>query len=130
MSGRLKRVFLVLCIVAHFSVDAVDHPDVELNVSPTQCVAATKGRTCHVRGHIEWQSRYPVSVCLYVSNQMQPITCWNNVAKGSSALELSLDKDVVVSISPQSSKLKLAQKRIILNWIYESNNRRRKWRLF
>ena len=134
MCGRVLMLTVMLISAVNSNADTKLSDTSKLNllfdVFPSKCVALTKGRTCYLKLNATWQSDYPLSVCLYASNQQQHLGCWQEEKQGKLSLSIEMDDDIRLFLKSSKDKHLMAEQLITLNWVYEENSRKRKWRLF
>lgn len=109
----------------------------ELIAQPNKCVALNEGRACFAKVNVTWHLDHPANICLLDSVKSEPLFCWRNATRGQYLYNMEASKDIKLSlILLKESNLKvqpntsLAHTTINVSWLYKSNSRKRRWRLF
>jgi len=109
----------------------------ELIAQPNKCVALNEGRACFALVNVTWQSNEPGNICLFDSLNAKPLFCWNHASKGQYWYNMEASEDVTLKLTllqntktRVDSELSLAQTTIKVSWLYKTNSRKRRWRLF
>lgn len=108
--------------------------EIEMIAQPNNCVALTQGRRCYAQVNVTWTATTQVNVCLVdVENQVN-LQCWRSQNQGQFVYELASATDVKLGlqtkINETSRPALVANTTIKVSWLYEGNNRKRRWRLF
>ncbi|WJG09804.1 DUF3019 domain-containing protein [Aliiglaciecola sp. LCG003] len=109
---------------------------VKMVAQPNQCVALTQGRVCYAQVRINWTANASQSLCLADSQSSRILQCWKGQVKGEFIYEMESKEDVLLHlvVPPQETSNgkpePLARTVIKVSWLYESNARKRRWRLF
>ncbi|GGO64459.1 hypothetical protein GCM10010982_03950 [Bowmanella pacifica] len=110
-----------------FATNANQAP-AQLLVSPDTCVTINKGRTCYTQVSIEWHLPQTGDYCLFLAGLSEPLACWQNRQQGNWQFEFSSSTSTTLLLK-QGNEVLLSQE-IQVNWVYESQRRKRNWRLF
>ena len=109
----------------------------ELIAQPNKCVAINQGRACFAKVNVSWTLDRPANIWLVDSLKSRPLFCWQNVLSGRYLYNMEADKDVqlrlvvVEKAAKQAlSDMAIAQTTIKVSWLYKTNSRKRRWRLF
>ncbi|MBN7819419.1 DUF3019 domain-containing protein [Bowmanella yangjiangensis] len=99
-----------------------------MQVSPDTCVAINKGRTCYTHVSVVWQLPYQGDYCLFLEGSTDPLACWQNRRQGEWQFEFSSSTSTTLLLKQGNDTL--LRREIQVNWVYESQRRKRNWRLF
>lgn len=100
---------------------------------PTKCVALTQGRECFAKIVLTWKTRNEGDYC--VVREMQdsrriPLQCWDSKSSGKFVFDMQATQDVVILLLEKNAKEAIGRSEIQVSWLYQSNSRKRRWRLF
>ncbi|WP_188689522.1 DUF3019 domain-containing protein [Bowmanella pacifica] len=119
--------FIPILLLLGFATNANQAP-AQLLVSPDTCVTINKGRTCYTQVSIEWHLPQTGDYCLFLAGLSEPLACWQNRQQGNWQFEFSSSTSTTLLLK-QGNEVLLSQE-IQVNWVYESQRRKRNWRLF
>lgn len=100
---------------------------------PTKCVALTQGRECFAQIVLTWKAAKDSDYCLV--REMQdlrriPLQCWEASASGKFVFDMQATQDVVILLLEKDGKEAIGRSVVQVSWLYQSNSRKRRWRLF
>jgi len=105
--------------------------NVNLTVSPEQCVAMQQGQNCYIVVELFWQAQEAGNYCLYNSIQQQPLQCWNNSSSGKLKKEFTTKANLLFYLKPQSGQKSLATAKVKMAWVHKKKGKpRMSWRMF
>ncbi|WP_172449381.1 DUF3019 domain-containing protein [Bowmanella denitrificans] len=123
-----KGIALLLLLLGLPAAAQEGPSDRQFLISPDTCVAINKGRTCYTQVSIEWQLPEHGDYCLFLEGQGTPLACWKNRRSGQWQFEFASATSIQVLLKRQDTIM--LSKEIQVNWVYESQRRKRNWRLF
>jgi len=102
-----------------------------LNLQPNKCVALHKGRTCYAKIKINWHVLEHGNFCLHKNSQTNTeLACWSNKKQATLEYEFASQSSAEFVLKEKNSGKVVASSKINVSWLYNSSNKRRRWRLF
>lgn len=101
-----------------------------LNLVPNKCIALRKGRKCFATIKVNWQTEITGRYCLRrVSDQLE-INCWEAEKTGSFSYIFSSSIDEYLELINANDEQVIVTSKVKVSWVYNSNKRRKRWRVF
>jgi hypothetical protein len=108
-----------------------DQLGVKIIVKPNQCIALHQGQKCYVDIVLTWSAKHVGSYCLYSSQQVKALQCWNAKLKGSYKKEVVSSEDITFTIRSGGLDNILSREVLKMAWVYQKNSQAKSaWRLF
>jgi hypothetical protein len=108
-----------------------DEFGVKIIVKPNQCIALYQGQECYVDIDLAWSAGQIGDYCLYSSQQVKALQCWNNKSNGSYKKEVVSSEDITFTIKLRGLDNTLASAVLKMAWVYRKNSQAKSaWRLF
>lgn len=102
-----------------------------LSLQPNKCVALHKGRQCFAKINIKWHVLEQGDFCLHQTTEPQKeLACWSNKKQAKLEYEFASQSNTEFVLKERSSGKVIARSEINVSWLYNSSNKRRRWRLF
>ena len=101
-----------------------------LKLVPNKCIALRKGRECFATIKVNWQASLNDKYCLRRLSDKQQINCWVAAKDGSFLYVFSSNSDESLELVRARDDYVLAVSKIKVSWVYNSNKRRTRWRIF
>ena len=101
-----------------------------LKLVPNKCVALRKGRKCFATIKVKWRAPIGDEYCLRRLSDKLEINCWSAVEQGAFSYVFSSSSDEHLELVRTKDNLVLAVSKIKVSWVYNSNKRRTRWRVF
>lgn len=122
--------FIVLLNLATHSTASELPAPAKLEFKPNKCVALHKSRQCFARVKVRWQSSSPGHYCLFNLESEQQVACWKSKDSAIFQYEFESADSVNYELRNMVSGRSIASASISVSWLYNSSNKRRRWRLF
>lgn len=119
-----------------FQSQATDQPIGPVMAQPNKCVALTQGRECFAQITLTWQTPHTGDYCLVQESQDaqvprgQVLKCWNAASNGQFLFDMQSAQNVVIVLREKNHQETIGRSVIQVSWLYQSNSRKRRWRLF
>ncbi|MGB0496600.1 MAG: DUF3019 domain-containing protein [Kangiellaceae bacterium] len=130
---------ILVLIVAHFNFD-LNAEEVDFNIKtgaieslnlvPSKCVALRKGRECFATIKITWQVSLEDNYCLRRAVDKLQINCWIGTNKGAFSYIFRSNIDERIELIRTKDSHVIAVSKVKVSWVYNSNKRRKRWRIF
>ncbi|MCJ8318466.1 MAG: DUF3019 domain-containing protein [Colwellia sp.] len=105
--------------------------NVNLTVSPEQCVAMQQGQNCYVAIELNWRAELAGNYCLYSSSEQQPLQCWNNRDNGKVKKDFTTKTNLIFFLKKQDGQQNIATAKVKMSWVHKKKGKPRKsWRMF
>lgn len=105
----------------------------QLKVQPNKCVALNQGRECFMQVIINWRQQRKGHYCLFLikeDEQANLIKCWTNAQQGQYEFEFASTTNIQFLLADSNGQQNFASSLVEVSWLYKSNSRKRRWRLF
>lgn len=102
----------------------------QLSLQPNQCVALRKNRDCFATIEMLWSATEKGNYCLVTRSPKRALACWSNAEQGTFVYQFASRNTIEFILIEQNSKQVLSQSKVEVSWLYNSTNKRRRWRLF
>ena len=116
---------LSLAMTAESSLNGVN-----LTPKPNSCVSLRQGKTCYTPIEISWQTQKIEDYCLYMEGKEQPIKCWKRSNRGSIEFDFQSSETLAFQLRAGVEQVTVAQTKVSVGWVYNSSNKKRRWRIF
>ncbi|TVZ37934.1 Protein of unknown function (DUF3019) [Alteromonadaceae bacterium 2753L.S.0a.02] len=102
-----------------------------LSVTPNRCIALRQGQYCYQKLKFKWQVEESHDYCLYVSDDPNPLVCWQGTKLASYEHDFKSLQDRTFSLRDETSGVQLDEVIIDVAWVYKSSKKvSTGWRLF
>ena len=116
---------LALALTSEPSLDGVN-----LTPKPSSCVSLHQGRECFATIELTWQTPQVEDYCLFVETSNQPLKCWKQSNRGRIEFDFESAKSLAFHLKGGPQQVKVAQTKVSVGWVYNSSNKKRRWRIF
>ena len=129
---------LILCCIGLITDQSLanDVSDEPVLAQPNKCVALSQGRECFAQITLTWRTASEGDYCLVMATQESQVTgsrvlrCWDAASSGQLVYDMQSAENLVVSLQNKRDKQTIGRSVITVSWLYQSNSRKRRWRLF
>ena len=128
-----QLIIRLLLICGMMSVNAfAKDPVTNFELAPKQCIALHHGQTCFVDIEINWNSTQSDDLCLFSTQQQEPLMCWQQSKQGRYVNEIESSENVTFYLKKMANTQQiLATAQLEMAWVYKKNVRSRaSWRMF
>lgn len=104
-----------------------------LTPQPNKCVALTQGRQCFTKVTLRWRMKSAGDYCLLLetaAGDNPPLQCWLSAKQGEFLYDMQADEDIIFVLRQKNQNKALIRSVVQVSWLYKSNSRKRRWRLF
>ncbi|ATC94018.1 DUF3019 domain-containing protein [Pseudoalteromonas tunicata] len=129
------RIFLIVYFSLNTLLVWADEPtsqvaEYTLDATPNKCVALREGSNCYAIVTLHWQQPILGDYCLRNVESKKVMQCWLSQQEGSHTYEFnSAQTQHFELISTQTGQVH-NQTEVLVNWVYTSKQKKRRWRLF
>ena len=126
-------IFLIVGLFYSFVSSAKEIESIELQslkLVPNKCVALRKGRECFATIKVKWHASQSDKYCLRRLSDKQQLNCWSASTAGKFSYVFSSSTDEQLELVRAKDDRVLAVSKIRVSWVYNSNKRRKRWRVF
>ncbi|MDC2889236.1 DUF3019 domain-containing protein [Psychrosphaera sp. 1_MG-2023] len=120
----LGKLSLLLTI---FTMSPANAANETLTITPDQCVALTQGQRCYVDATLTWTSPTVGNYCLYSSQQVKPLTCWQLKNSGQFSREFADDKNIIFTLKIENEAAEIATQQLKITWVHQKRGQPRMW---
>ena len=112
--------------------DEINLPLIQFSIKPRLCVLAAGEEVCHDELTVKWSAAEARSLCLYQSDKVQPLRCWENATQGEYQFELtaSVSTDFQLRENPTQKPLSDQRFQVVYNDKKYRKERRNPWSFF
>ncbi len=125
---------LLMSILAGRSViaDEINLPLIQFSIKPRLCVLAAGEEVCHDELTVKWSAAEARSLCLYQSDKVQPLRCWENATQGEYQFELTASVSTDFQLRENATQKPLSDQRfrVVYNDKKYRKERRNPWSFF
>ena len=105
--------------------------EVQLELSPKQCVAIHQGQKCFVDVEINWRTLIQGEYCLFSSQQAKALKCWQHAKQGKFVQEIVAKENISFMLKEGGSAVVLSSNELEMAWVFKKSTRARSsWRMF
>jgi hypothetical protein len=127
----LTFITLLLAMTTFNIRAANDELGVNIIVKPNQCIALYQGQQCYVDIDLTWSAEQAGDYCLYSSQQVKALQCWNENSNGSYKKEVVSSEDITFTIRLKGLDNILSSEVLKMAWVYRKDSQAKSaWRLF
>ncbi len=126
---RLNKMLWSVGLLLTFQAEAETKNSLELTAKPTTCVALKRGNTCYQKITVAWQGSGLSEACLYITNQKDPLVCWQHSEAAEFRFEFVSAEDQELFVLTEDNKTELARIKIEIAWVYKTK-KKSSWNLF
>jgi len=121
--------YLIILPLALMLQSTVGAAEPVLTITPNKCVALRKGQTCYQQLNIKFIAPVIGEYCLRISDQAEPLRCWDGVESIAYQYRLASKTDMAFEII-DAADTKIASELVTIAWVYKKSQTRSRWRLF
>ena len=123
--------FIIGCLASVNLVASERVPTVSFAIKPSICVLADGEQRCEDLLNLQWQSALPQSVCLFRSDEEQPLKCWMEQTEGEHSIEISASKNIEFQLKAVNEQKPLASESFkVVQDNVKYRRRRNPWSFF
>lgn len=123
--------WLPLILFAAPSIASEHKQPITFTATPEQCVALHKGQVCYQDVLFQWQTPASGRFCLMLSQDQQPLTCWEGKALQQYKYSFESDSTTIFSLVSQDDLNAVAKVKVVVTWVYKAPKQSPSgWRLF
>lgn len=97
---------------------------------PDTCVALREGRNCYADIELNWQLNQVGNYCIRHSESKHIMQCWLKQSTGSMLYQFNNATSESFELINSDNGKVIASAQVQLQWVYESRQKKRRWRLF
>lgn len=105
-------------------------PEYILDATPNKCVALREGSSCYAVVTLHWQQPIVGDYCLRNIDSKKVMQCWLSQQGGSHTYEFNSTHTQHFELINTQTALAVSKTEVLVNWVYTSKQKKRRWRLF
>ncbi|NCP63741.1 MAG: DUF3019 domain-containing protein [Paraglaciecola sp.] len=122
-------VWLGLLFGVSGTVQSAEH-EAWLDIKPQTCVSVHQGQMCYVQLIIHWQAGQSGEYCLFSSNQVTALQCWQSASQGNFVQDIATAESLQFSLK-KGQAMTIAEAELKVSWVYTKKQKSSlSWRLF
>ncbi len=126
LAGLSCLIWLVPVLTLAQSVN--DEP--QLQVKPEKCVALREGRDCLAQLTFQWFAPTQGNYCLVEQDSFAVLRCWENSQQGQYQFKFEGQQTTQYNLVLQGDRQPMVSTQVEVSWVYQTKNKKRRWRLF
>jgi hypothetical protein len=101
-----------------------------LDIKPQTCVSVHQGQTCYVQLIIHWQAGQSGDYCLFSSDQVNALQCWQHALQGNFVQDIATAESLQFMLK-KGQAVTIAEAELKVSWVYTKKQKSSlSWRLF
>jgi hypothetical protein len=102
-----------------------------LEIRSTKCVSMRQKQACYIKVIVSWQAIKIDEYCLSSSQQVKPLKCWSSKQQATFTHRITMQRDVIYTLSSKKSGEALVSNTLPLAWVYKKEKfSHSSWRIF
>ncbi|WP_087025643.1 DUF3019 domain-containing protein [Thaumasiovibrio subtropicus] len=101
-----------------------------LQPEPSQCVVIRKGKECNATVQFTWHTSAVGNYCLLLHGTDTRLQCWENAKKGAYEHKFTHPITQTYVLIEALTEQIVATGTVEVSWVYETQRKKRRWRLF
>lgn len=114
-------------LLAMFTISPATAANETLTIAPDQCVALTQGQRCYVDATLTWTSPVVGNYCLFSTQQVEPLICWQQQKQGRFSREFAGDKNIVFTLKSANDLSERVTQQLKITWVHQKRGQPRMW---
>ena len=103
----------------------------KLELRPAKCVSMRQKQACYIKVIVSWQVKKADEYCLSSSQQVKPIKCWYSKQQGTYTHHITMEQDVIYTLTIKKSGEAVVSNTLPLAWVYKKEKfSHSSWRIF
>jgi hypothetical protein len=131
LSAKLTATIVWLVFMVGISGTAQSAElEASLDIKPQTCVSVHQGQTCYVQLIIHWQAGQSGEYCLFSSDQVEALRCWQQTQQGNFVQDIATAESLHFTLK-KGQAVTIAEAELKVSWVYTKKQKSSlSWRLF